>query len=510
MCVCQILVDEFLTIALSVAHLSIYLSEIMETIDDAELDQILGMIDMDNVEAGPSSGMRDKSVEDDDVAAFIQSKKKVNTVKSTNRDVSNVQRWLLVNKLETREIENIPPEELDRYLSQMWISIRKTDGSEYEPGSLHQIKSSVDRYLREKTGGKVTIRSDTFHLSNSCLVAKKQDLKQQGLGRRENKALPVTEEEENLLWEKKQLGTDRPTSLQFTVFFMLSKGMGFRGREQHRKLRFGDLRRGQNSQGIKYIEFLERDSKTMDGSGKNDFRSTVPRIYSDGTDRDPISIFDKYIEHRPQESCTEESPLYLTPIPAKRLRADEIVWYYNTPMGQNTLGQLMKNACAAAGIEGKKTNHSLRKTTVKTLQKANVPPHKIIQMTGHKNPASLQSYDDELEEQEQIRYSHLLSNRASTSSSMPEHHPPASEIRSATSNNNIVLPPPAPMAQIMTSPSMQNFMSVGQGQSSDSTCFPAASFYGATLQNCTINFNVQPPLKRRRVAVIESDSSQSQ
>ena len=106
----------------------------------------------------------------------------------------------------------------------------------------------------------------------------------------------------------------------------------------------------------------------MDGTGKADWRSIVPRIYSDGTDKDPVSPFQTYIhvDIRPQSMCQEDSPFYLNAIPTKRLRVDDFVWYYPTATGHNTIGSLLTNACEAAGIP-RKTNHYLWKTTVKAL-----------------------------------------------------------------------------------------------------------------------------------------------
>lgn len=62
-------------------------------------------------------------------------------------------------------------------------------------------------------------------------------------------------------------------------------------------------------------------------------------------------------------------------------------------MGKNTLGTLVKNAAIKAGLEGKLTNHSLRKSTVTTLSKAGVAPHKIQQITGHKSLQSIAGND---------------------------------------------------------------------------------------------------------------------
>ena len=56
----------------------------------------------------------------------------------------------------------------------------------------------------------------------------------------------------------------------------------------------------------------------------------------------------------------------------------------------------------------KKTNHSLRKSTVAELSSAGIPPHKIIKITGHRNVQSLQHYDKDLNLKEHQYISEIL------------------------------------------------------------------------------------------------------
>ena len=72
-----------------------------------------------------------------------------------------------------------------------------------------------------------------------------------------------------------------------------------------------------------------------------------------------------------------ESPFYLTEKPEKYIVDSE--WFFPRPMGKNTLGEMMKRASEPAGI-AKKTNHSARKSCVRSLRKAGVPPHKVMQV----------------------------------------------------------------------------------------------------------------------------------
>ena len=77
-------------------------------------------------------------------------------------------------------------------------------------------------------------------------------------------------------------------------------------------------------------------------------------------------------------------------------------------MGQCTLGKLLSKACNVAGIQGKKTNHSLRKTCVKELSKAGVQDTAIMKITGHKSMSSLMSYNQDLEMEDHREISNIL------------------------------------------------------------------------------------------------------
>ena len=78
-------------------------------------------------------------------------------------------------------------------------------------------------------------------------------------------------------------------------------------------------------------------------------------------------------------------------------------------MGADRIGKIMKKMAENAKLCGKKTNHSARKTMVTTLCKENVPETQIIQLTGHRNLQSLNSYK-KASLQQQKEMSHILSS----------------------------------------------------------------------------------------------------
>ncbi|XP_071099665.1 uncharacterized protein [Haliotis cracherodii] len=66
--------------------------------------------------------------------------------------------------------------------------------------------------------------------------------------------------------------------------------------------------------------------------------------------------------------------------PLAKPKADR--WFSNFPIGHNTLQGIIKRLCRNAGIEGKRTNHSLRTTSATRLYRANVDGQLICEQTG--------------------------------------------------------------------------------------------------------------------------------
>ena len=191
-------------------------------------------------------------------------------------------------------------------------------------------------------------------------------------------------DEENVLFEDGQLGDHSPEALIRTVWYFLTLHFGMRGRDEHHKLRYGDLKLLQDSNG-EYLQWcFERGTKTRTGEVSGSMnRAFQPKMFATNTDRCPVYFFKAFISYRPESSNYPESPFYLG-IKHKR-PSDANIWYINCPMGINTLGNFMKTASAAVGIDGKRvTNHSIRKTMIQRLVDSKFPPIEVAQLSGHK------------------------------------------------------------------------------------------------------------------------------
>ncbi|CAH3119802.1 unnamed protein product [Pocillopora meandrina] len=127
------------------------------------------------------------------------------------------------------------------------------------------MQSAIERYLKEKNYPLSIVRSREFHHSQEILNAKAISLRQQGKGKRPNKAQLITPEEESALWEKGKLGDFNGKFLTNVNFKNLTEQLGFRGRQEHYDAYVEDVIIRRREDGTEVVEFREGPTKTRSG-----------------------------------------------------------------------------------------------------------------------------------------------------------------------------------------------------------------------------------------------------
>ena len=121
----------------------------------------------------------------------------------------------------------------------------------------------------------------------------------------------------------------------------------------------------------------------------------------------PIVTLQKIISKHPEE-LKSRGLLHLT-----RLQCfdGKEVWFSRTKVGVNKINSFLKEMASNAGItksNKRYTNHSVRKATVRKLQRAGFSNDKISSITGLKSEQSLRDYA-ETDNIEHNNMSHTLS-----------------------------------------------------------------------------------------------------
>ena len=145
---------------------------------------------------------------------------------------------MIEERHEIREIEKTPPTELDGYLSQFVLAARIKTGKDYEPSSLRGILASVERHLSRYSYGKTIFKDSDFKKTRDALRAKQKELKRHGLGNRPKATTALTDDEIEILFDKKLLGLSSPQALLNTVWLNSVIHFGLRGCKEQKELRW--------------------------------------------------------------------------------------------------------------------------------------------------------------------------------------------------------------------------------------------------------------------------------
>ena len=174
--------------------------------------------------------------------------------------------------------------------------------------------TAIDRYLTEKEYKNSIIRDREFKSSKQVLGGKARLLRQQGKGKRLNKARSLTITEENELWEKKKLGKGSPQVLVQTVWWLLTQYFGLRGRQEHHSMTVQDFSFGLDENKTEYVEFIENPTKTRQSGLSAKPRSFLSKMFATVDDTCPVAIFKEFLWRRPPEIRTT-GPLYQSCMP---------------------------------------------------------------------------------------------------------------------------------------------------------------------------------------------------
>lgn len=181
-------------------------------------------------------------------------------------------------------LEEIPSAELNLLFGHFAMKVKRKNGSEYEPNSISFFFRSFDRYMKDKGQSRSIMFDKEFAKARSVLEAKRKSLRNQGMGKKERADEPITEKEEDLLWETKQLGDDTLYSLPQTVWYFNTMHFGWMGCDEHRHICLGDFVVKSDSAG-NFVEFnTERGTKTRRGVKWQKNRPFNPRMYATGDD----------------------------------------------------------------------------------------------------------------------------------------------------------------------------------------------------------------------------------
>ena len=203
----------------------------------------------------------------------------------------------------------------------------------------------------------------------------------------------LTDEDEELLWSKGFLGDHSPKSLLNTIFYMCGLYFALRSGGEHRSLRLAPPQITVHEEGATtYLLYTEDCSKNVQGGLKH--RKIAQKkvkhfANTDNPQRCFVRLYRLYLSKLPVD-CPRNA-FYFKPLQNWNSTSGS-VWFSKQPLGHNKLSMMMSSICQDAGIQGFKTNHSLRATSATRLYQQGADEQLIMERTGHRSLEGVRSY----------------------------------------------------------------------------------------------------------------------
>ena len=138
-----------------------------------------------------------------------------NTLKADKKCAKAVRQYLLQNKKPTN-FETFSNQELNNILADLYLDLRKVDGTLYKCTSLVNFRHGLNRFLKSSRNIDI-IKGDEFLSANRSFQASLAELKRNGMGGVEHYA-EIAETDLQKLYQSSRLDTNNPTGKYDFIF----------------------------------------------------------------------------------------------------------------------------------------------------------------------------------------------------------------------------------------------------------------------------------------------------
>ena len=289
------------------------------------------------------------------------------------------------------DIERMEISAVSFWLQRFVLEVRKANKEHYCPDSLYQLCCGLQRALRN-TGKDINF-FDQFQFSEFRAVLDGELKKLNATGKfvHKKKANVITQEMEDILWEKGLLGDHSPQVLSDTMVYLIGLCFALRSGEEHRRLRFNpaQIELVEKPGSTAYLLYKEDISKTNQAGLHHRIvapKEVIHHANQDNPQRCLVRIYKLYNSLCPVGR--PDNAFYLAPLAHPK----ENCWFKRVPLGHCKLAEVVPRLMKSASIPGYFTNHSLRVTAATRLYDAQVDEATIMERTGHRSVEGIRTY----------------------------------------------------------------------------------------------------------------------
>ena len=280
---------------------------------------------------------------------------------------------------------SITPSELDTVLSKFYLEARTVTGDHYKASSLMNFRHSLNRLLQSVPFDRNinVVKDPAFRQSNETFKTAMRELKTLGNGEVDHYP-QITLSDLRKIYNF--MSCDSPRSLADKVQFDIRFYFCRRGCENIHAMTKDTFEVCVDGEGNEFVRQARGElNKNHNETDREGYTGFMPAHA--GSELCPVAAFKNYVSHlNPMCDSLWQRPL-------DSVASTRVVWYYNRPIGVNTLATFMRRLSEKCSLSKTYSNHSVRVTGVTLLRQLRFGQKQVMSVSGHKSVSSMVVYE---------------------------------------------------------------------------------------------------------------------
>lgn len=289
-------------------------------------------------------------------------------------------------------------------------SLPQKHAEEYHKNTLKNLRAAINRHLQD-IGHKMDIVHDKeFKKANAVLDGMLKNRMQSALSLPTQHKAVIEEEDLMKINVYFNDAESSPIKLRQCVWFNIAMHFVTRGMEFHHQLGTDSFQFLTDQDGSEYASLThETQQKNFQGGLYSKEALADKRMYATGGKNCPIMLL-KLLLNKTDKNAT--SLFNVCVKEALNTPASFEIWYTSKPLGKTSFKSFMPDISKHAKCTKRYTAHCLRSTSIQAMNDAGLEARQIMYMSGHRNEASIRSYNRDCSTSQKKSISNLLSDVA--------------------------------------------------------------------------------------------------
>ncbi|KAL5018423.1 hypothetical protein ScPMuIL_004145, partial [Solemya velum] len=402
---------------------------------------------------------RFKKVTEDHLKILEESRQSNSTKKNTKWGIKLFQDWSTEVLGSETNFQEVTEEERDKLLVRFYAEatpkqnekrerkLGTENAAEYHKNTMKNIRSAINRHLKNLNRNIDVVRDKSFRKSNNVLDGKLKYNLQKGLSRptKHHESIP----QNDLLKINTYLFSEcNPVILRYRVWYILSMNFVSRGLEFHEQLTTGSFVFSKDENNVEYVTLShETKEKNWQGGLDDPENSADKRMYaSPSNEQCPVASLRLLLRKTDPRSSSVFNHCSKNALAHPEF---EDIWYTDNPVKHHQYTRFMDDISKHSKCDKHYTAHCLRTTAIQGMNDAGINTRHIMYMSGHRSEKSVRSYSRECSTSQKKSISGTLSSLSSgnveSNALVPSTTRPNSHalVKSTTWPNSVVSKPPS-------------------------------------------------------------------